>query len=37
VPWTWWVMIGTVVTFSVGWITSVFFVDADDAGAAKSF
>jgi Na+/proline symporter len=22
VPWTWWVMIGTVVTFSVGWIAS---------------
>jgi solute:Na+ symporter, SSS family len=22
VPWTWWVMIGTVVTFSVGWIVS---------------
>ncbi len=24
VPWTWWVMIGTAVTFSVGWIVSVF-------------
>jgi len=23
VPWTWWVMIGTVMTFSVGWIASV--------------
>lgn len=22
VPWTWWVMIGTMVTFSVGWLTS---------------
>jgi len=22
VPWTWWVMIGTVATFSVGWIAS---------------
>ena len=23
VPWTWWVMIGTVVTFTIGWIASV--------------
>jgi solute:Na+ symporter, SSS family len=23
-PWTWWVMIGTTVTFAVGWIVSVF-------------
>jgi len=23
VPWTWWVMIGTSVTFAVGWVTSV--------------
>jgi len=23
VPWTWWVMIGTTVTFTVGWLTSV--------------
>jgi len=23
VPWTWWVMIGTVVTFGVGWVASV--------------
>jgi Na+/proline symporter len=23
VPWTWWVMIGTTVTFAVGWIVSV--------------
>jgi hypothetical protein len=22
VPWTWWVMIGTTVTFVVGWMTS---------------
>jgi hypothetical protein len=22
-PWTWWVMIGTTVTFGVGWIVSV--------------
>jgi SSS family transporter len=24
VPWTWWVMIGTTVTFIIGWLTSVF-------------
>src|SRR5437879_6552240 len=25
VPWTWWVMIGTSVTFAVGWMASAFF------------
>jgi SSS family solute:Na+ symporter len=24
IPWTWWVMIGTTVTFTMGWIASVF-------------
>jgi hypothetical protein len=28
VPWTWWVMIGTAVTFGVGWIASVFIGDS---------
>ena len=28
VPWTWWVMIGTTVTFAVGWIASVFIGDS---------
>src|SRR5437868_6196330 len=28
VPWTWWVMIGTCVTFSVGWISSMFLRSA---------
>jgi SSS family transporter len=31
VPWTWWVMIGTVVTFSVGWIASAFLPDSKGA------
>jgi Na+/proline symporter len=25
VPWTWWVLIGTVVTFLVGWVSSLGF------------
>jgi hypothetical protein len=25
VPWTWWVMLGTAVTFAVGWVVSIFF------------
>ncbi len=29
VPWTWWVMIGTSVTFLVGWVTSVAFAKKD--------
>ena len=24
VPWTWWVMLGALVTFTVGWLTSLF-------------
>jgi Na+/proline symporter len=39
VPWTWWVMIGTVVTFCVGWAGSAIFgsndrvdVTAENAG-----
>ena len=28
VPWTWWVMIGTTVTFAVGWIVSVLIGDS---------
>ena len=28
VPWTWWVMIGTTVTFAVGWIVSVAIEDS---------
>jgi Na+/proline symporter len=27
IPWTWWVMVGTTVTFVTGWVVS-FFVDA---------
>jgi SSS family solute:Na+ symporter len=29
VPWTWWVMIGTAVTFSVGWMASAAFANGD--------
>jgi Na+/proline symporter len=29
VPWTWWVMIGTLVTFAVGWLTSTFLAAND--------
>jgi solute:Na+ symporter, SSS family len=25
IPWTWWVMIGSIVTFAVGWTSSLFF------------
>src|SRR4029077_6597706 len=32
VPWTWWVMIGTAVTFSVGWMASAAFAN----GGAKT-
>ncbi len=28
VPWTWWVMIGTTVTFAVGWMVSVSLGDS---------
>jgi solute:Na+ symporter, SSS family len=34
VPWTWWVMIGTAVTFGVGWMVSV--VSAREDGAIAS-
>jgi Na+/proline symporter len=27
VPWTWWVLIGSAVTFCVGWVVSVLFPD----------
>jgi Na+/proline symporter len=33
VPWTWWVMIGTGVTFAVGWVTSVI----RDGGESRGF
>src|SRR5215475_13856354 len=39
VPWTWWVMIGTFVTFSVGWVASVPRATGqspDAAGAGRS-
>jgi Na+/proline symporter len=40
VPWTWWVMIGTFVTFSVGWVASVLMAagrqSPDAAGAGRS-
>jgi Na+/proline symporter len=29
VPWTWWVMIGTGVTFAVGWVVSAVSVKSD--------
>jgi len=28
VPWTWWVMIGTSVTFTIGWLASTFTGDS---------
>jgi Na+/proline symporter len=31
VPWTWWVMIGTSVTFVVGWVTSMVFSSSRNA------
>jgi solute:Na+ symporter, SSS family len=31
VPWTWWVMIGTVVTFGVGWVVSNVFTGMDQS------
>jgi solute:Na+ symporter, SSS family len=33
VPWTWWVMIGTVVTFAVGWIASRFVPERRQVGS----
>ena len=35
VPWTWWVMIGTSVTFAVGWICSVLFASGSKALTAE--
>ena len=29
VPWTWWVMVGTSVTFAAGWLASVVFSNKD--------
>ncbi len=29
VPWTWWVMIGTIVTFAAGWLASAAFASKD--------
>jgi solute:Na+ symporter, SSS family len=34
VPWTWWVTIGTCVTFGVGWIASLFIGDPAEAAIA---
>jgi SSS family solute:Na+ symporter len=33
VPWTWWVMIGTLVTFSIGWTASLAFASMSDMPA----
>jgi SSS family solute:Na+ symporter len=33
VPWTWWVVIGTTVTFAVGWIASIII--GESAGDAR--
>jgi Na+(H+)/acetate symporter ActP len=33
VPWTWWVMIGTGVTFSVGWLASSLFTPSEGTGS----
>ncbi len=35
IPWTWWVMIGTSVTFAVGWICSGFFASGSKALTAE--
>jgi len=34
IPWTWWVMIGTAVTFSVGWMASAAFASKGAANQA---
>jgi solute:Na+ symporter, SSS family len=34
IPWTWWVMIGTAVTFSVGWMASAAFASKGAANPA---
>jgi SSS family transporter len=35
VPWTWWVMIGTSVTFSLGWIASAVFGASESAQSGE--
>ena len=35
VPWTWWVLIGTCMTFSVGWIMSTVTTTRDTSSAAE--
>src|ERR1700733_15006392 len=37
VPWTWWIPLGTAVTFAVGWIASVLAVGNNPGSASKSF
>ena len=39
VPWTWWVMIGTIVTFAVGWLSSeaVYLIRSDVKSGRRSF
>jgi solute:Na+ symporter, SSS family len=37
VPWTWWVMVGTVVTFAIGWIASAFFATKEMSARSESF
>jgi solute:Na+ symporter, SSS family len=34
VPWTWWVMLGTLVTFAVGWVASLFLAGENKEVAA---
>ena len=36
VPWTWWVMIGTCVTFGIGWITSLATQSSGEIAKASS-
>jgi solute:Na+ symporter, SSS family len=33
VPWTWWVMLGTGITFSVGWVASAVIATAESTGS----
>lgn len=35
VPWTWWVMIGTAVTFSIGWTVSMFVKPEEKVGSSS--
>ncbi len=34
VPWTWWVMIGTGITFSIGWVASTVLAPGESSGSA---